>query len=48
MLKANLVVHTEESFMAVLISREVQFKPVASLPFQYSRFGQLKFTVKKQ
>jgi hypothetical protein len=48
MLRANLAVHSEESYMVVLVPKETQTKSVASLPYQYSRFGQLKFTVKKQ
>jgi hypothetical protein len=48
MLRSRLAVHAEESFMMVLVPPEGQVKPVASLPYEYARFGQLKFTVKKQ
>lgn len=47
MLRANLALHAEETYMVVLVPKETQTKLVASLPYQYSRFGQLKFTVKK-
>lgn len=48
MLKARLAVHAEETFMLVLLPRDGGGKTVAALPYEYSRLGQLKFTVKRQ
>lgn len=48
MLKAGLTVHAEEAFMLVLMPGSDEIESVASLPYKYSRVGQLKFKLKKQ
>lgn len=46
MLRGELLVHTEEAYVAVLASRSPA-EIAAALPYGYSPYGQLKFVLKK-